>query len=121
MPQIRLIGLILFITGVVLGLAAAATRTTHISVSDLWVSQTPPNPNQAQARPENPFAIQDPAELTTEGFTRIPVAWPLLGLGGLGLCLWFMQPTSPAQRGKASYRKRRIAVPQRQRHHRPRR
>ena len=99
MPQIRLIGLLLFITAVVLALAAAVTRTTHVRFHDPRASPGTPGaaaPIDPAPSPVGGTAAPPDARPPTLSFSSIPVAWPLLGLSGLGLMMWFMQsPNHP--------------------------
>ena len=106
MPQIRLIGLLLFITSVVLGLAAAATRTTHVSISGLWLSKGEPDLIPDELSESTTLGNQQGLSSAHEDSASIPVAWPLLALGGLGLCLWFMQSPADAQQTRSQRGKR---------------
>lgn len=97
MHHIRLMGLILFITTIFLGLAAAATQTRTIKVKKpSWGStkieqnetdspETPVLPpaqyGQDQAGPEQPTGLE---------FMNVPVVWPLCFFGILGLAFWFV-------------------------------
>lgn len=79
MPRVRLTGLFLFITVLCLGLATAITRTSHIRFkrSDKAVAAEA----TTEAAEGSPNQIQ---------FVAVPVIYPLVGLGMLGLGLWFV-------------------------------
>lgn len=128
MPQVRLLGLVLFITAIFLAMAAAATQTTHIRFKQPagvvdgggtagW--QTPPlRPSDPQppAAPVDsvlpPPAAEGPP-LVADGpldpglqFTAVPVVYPLVMAGGLGLLMWFV-PAAFAPRKPQRKRRRR--------------
>lgn len=92
--QLRLIGLALIITSIILALAAAATQTTHIRIKQ-------PESQTASDTDGQPFVL--PPEPVK--FTSIPILWPLLLAGGLGTLLWFATPTG--SRSAGSKRRRR--------------
>jgi hypothetical protein len=121
MSQIRLIGLVLFITAIFLTLAAGLTQTTHIrlkrpeSRSGNMVEETPNIPSTGtpplDSPPGAPQETQPPAEPPRPQveFMSIPIAWPLLVAGGLGLLIWFSTaprlPTKPPRRRRKRRRK----------------
>jgi hypothetical protein len=79
MPRVRLTGLMLFITAIVLGLAAAITQTSHLEFK---------RPDAASVESEN-LAIGE-GEVSPLQFASIPIIYPLVGVGLLGLALWFI-------------------------------
>lgn len=87
MPRVRLIGLVLFITTIFLAMSAAATQTTHI---------------RFKQQAGNVDAVQ---------FTAVPVIYPLLASGTLGLLMWFVPTTlttaRPQRRRRQKHAKRR--------------
>lgn len=119
MPQLRLVGLVLFITSVFLGMAAATTHTTHIRFKRLGVasSEVPATSGQpapisgAGANPQYPAApdtvanqpVDTPADKLQ--FVAIPVIYPLTFSSILGLLLWFVP--APATHTPGSRRRRR--------------
>ncbi len=113
MHQFRLIGLVLFITTAFLTMASAVTQTTHIRFKrptrlangDL-VGERPVNPqlNRQQAALEQPVilppalepsrstssqSVNEPASTNLQ-FISVPVIYPLLIAGTLGLLMWFV-------------------------------
>lgn len=89
MPQLRLIGLVLFITSFFLVMAAAVTQTTHIrfkrpgSVAQSQSSASPDN----GILPGGGEPLPDPQDLS---FVSVPVIYPLVAAGLAGLVLWFV-------------------------------
>ena len=123
MTNIRLIGLMLFITTVVLALAAAATRTTHIRISKPWLGMPEPAADDAVGADLEPIVVEGiPSGNDRErdrhaghpvvSFTEVPIYWPLIALCGAGLLLWFMQPL-PQQSSRGRKRSSRRHSPQR--------
>ncbi len=108
MPQVRLIGLVLFITTIFLAMAAAATQTTHIRfkqpVRDAdgriipgWQAPAsqpaPPLPPAASGELILPPAMADGSTAGSDQalqFTAVPVVYPLVVAGSLGLLMWFV-------------------------------
>jgi len=86
MQQLRLFGLVLFITTIFLAMAAAATQTTHI-------------------RFKQPSHDAGPADDNSLQFTAIPVVYPLVIAGGIGLLMWFVP--APLTAHKPARKKRR--------------
>jgi hypothetical protein len=76
MQQLRLLGLILFITTVFLGMAAVATQTREIRLYDAR------NNNALDEGGESD-------EAAAPRFVSMPILWPLVACGGLGLIMWF--------------------------------
>ncbi len=132
MPHIRLTGLILFITTIFLGLAAAATQTWTIKIKrPSWAQSVSPKPTtEEQARSDSPDSRQYPRELADAGtvanvadadtssvanqlqFVQVPVFRPLVFFGVLGLILWFVPAgvtagISPPKKRRRRRRKRR--------------
>lgn len=124
MHQIRLIGLVLFITTAFLAMATAVTKTTHIrfkrpnrEANGRLIQEQPPRapqstigsgavlppePGQPKASTSNSVEEMRSAKLQ---FVAVPVIYPLLVAGSLGLVLWFA-PTS-LSRPKPTRRRRR--------------
>ncbi len=96
MQQLRLIGLILFITTVFLSLAAFATQTTEIRLFDARQNAQPT---------EEPIDETQPPPDPSPKFVSIPILWPLALSGGLGLVLWF--GTAPRDTDATRNRRRR--------------
>lgn len=95
MPLLRLIGLALFITAILLALAAAITKTTHIRM------QAPGRVAQEQSDPTSVLPPPMGSGIGSEvpqgnpdamHFQSVPVVWPLLIAAGTGLLMWFMLP-----------------------------
>ena len=116
MQQLRLFGLVLFITTIFLAMAAAATQTTHIRFKQP-TRDANGNINLDWQRDD-----QVPGATTSTGatspdsgsllqFTSIPVIYPLLIAGGIGLLLWFvpaqLTASKPARRKRSSLSRRR--------------
>ncbi len=121
MHQLRLIGLVLFITTTFLAMAAAVTQTTHIrfkrpprDANGNLIDESLPATNQPTQVPQeilppataipNPSTANmplasSPSELQ---FVAVPVIYPLLVAGTLGLMLWFV----PAPRSNSATKKR---------------
>ena len=89
MPRVRLTGLFLFITSILLGLAVAATQTSHIRFKKT-------DGMLAATDPETGLSID---ELQ---FVSVPVIYPLAAVGAAGLLLWFVPAAlpSPSLKGK---------------------
>ena len=100
--QVRLVGLFLFITAILLAMAAAATQTTHIRVSQL---------DSAPQQVPGDAPIADPTNggqtLPTNQFRSIPIVYPLTLVGVLGLALWFAPSIVLPDRGKGRKSRRR--------------
>lgn len=79
MPRVRLAGLMLFITAIILGLAAAITQTTHLQFNRPDVESA----NLSEATTEE-------SEVSPLQFSSIPIIYPLSAVGLLGLALWFI-------------------------------
>lgn len=128
MPQVRLIGLVLFITAIFLAMAAAATQTTHIRFKQPmrdangriipgWQapeSQLSPAQSAAEAvgsiLPPAPKGGSQPANDDGLQFTAVPVIYPLVVTGSLGLLMWFVPAALTAslfQRKRRPKRRRR--------------
>lgn len=96
MPGIRLTGLLLLITATMIGLASAATRTSHIKFK----------------RPDSVAAREQATEASGEEqadrlqFISIPILYPLLGVGMLGMMLWFAPAGLDAARPRSKPRRR---------------
>ena len=134
MERIRLTGLFLFITAIFLGLAAAATKTTHIDfktpdrlvgadssedtasgteTSDGASSGTAGSVGADQGMPNSGNTGLDATdqggaaqEKAAVQFTSVPIIYPLAGVGMLGLALWFV-PATELPRKQTTTRKRR--------------
>ncbi|MFN3189804.1 MAG: hypothetical protein ACE361_04720 [Aureliella sp.] len=104
MPRVRLTGLILFITAIFLGLASAATQTSHLRFKRPEFSSTeidaenaasedfegqPPIALPPDADPSAELANQE-AQSASLHFISVPMLYPLTGVGLLGLALWFV-------------------------------
>lgn len=74
MPRVRLTGLLLFVTAILLGLASAATRTSDIRVK----------------QPDRPGADQLSEEKDELQFAVVPIYYPLAVVAVAGLLLWFL-------------------------------
>ena len=93
MPRLRLTGLFLFITTLCIGMAAAASNTTHIRfkrfddvvAAEQGVAESELTPEQIQ-------------------FMSVPIIYPLFGVGTLGLMLWFV-PGADLSGGKKKTRR----------------
>jgi uncharacterized membrane protein len=101
MQQLRLMGLVLFITAIFLALAAAITQTTHIRIqtaatSNVDGSSQTSNLNGGMALPPPGLGesslgdINSPLDSKAVQFTFVPIVWPLIIAGGVGSLLWFM-------------------------------
>lgn len=136
MANIRLFGLVLIITTMLLGLAAVTTQTTQIrfrrdllSVAnrqdlpqpDPWRSSDPNGQygyggGQSGAN-QNPWQDSRPADSEAYGveFVSVPVLFPLVAAGLLGLVLWFaptvVTPKSTARRTSGRSRRRNRLFP----------
>ncbi|MCA9133007.1 MAG: hypothetical protein KDA45_07620 [Planctomycetales bacterium] len=103
MPQLRLIGLVLFITSIFLALAAIATQTSHLKVK----RPSPPTPAEGTAAEEVDTATHaDDTDLepipVVLHFASVPMAIPIALAGLIGLILWF----APAPRRATSKTRR---------------
>ena len=136
MPQVRLIGLVLFITTVFLAMAAAATQTTHIRFKKPtrdangdpiapWQTAPPQQPSPQLHNTQLPDSQPDsqlpgslpsaavPTEATSLGsesplqFIAIPVIYPLTIAGGVGLLMWFVPAPLSATASSGKNRRRR--------------
>ena len=124
MHYIRLIGLVLFITTAFLAMATAVTKTTHIrfkrpnreASGGLIQVQSPHAPQATNSHGAVlPPELDQHEVLTSDSvdemrstklqFVAVPVIYPLLIAGSLGLLMWFA-PTS-LSRPKPSRRRRR--------------
>ena len=96
MPRLRLTGLFLFITTICIGLASAATHTTHIRFkrSDAVVAKE----QGAESSELAPEEIQ---------FMSVPIIYPLSGVGLLSLLLWFAPAGERKKRTPARSRRSR--------------
>ncbi len=115
MPHLRLIGLVLFITAILLALAAAATKTTHIRIqtgaaAHNFLASPAGNQPQSDLTPDG-FDFGQHSSATIEGpspeFTSTPVVWPLLAAGATGLLLWFVAPHPLGRKQVGESRRRR--------------
>lgn len=134
MPHVRLIGLVLFITTIFLAMAAAATQTTHIRFKQPsrdasgrivpgWPAPQPQlSPSESSTAPTDlilpPASIDGPSSDSPQPvsdnalqFTAVPVVYPLLVAGSLGLLMWFVPAAltafSPQRKRRAKRRRRR--------------
>lgn len=125
MPQVRLIGLVLFITTIFLAMAAAATQTTHIRFkqpmrdangriipgwqtpeSQLSHPRPPATPGDSILPPAT-AGNSDAASDRTLQFTAVPVVYPLVVAGSLGLLMWFVPAALTARKPQRKRRTRR--------------
>ncbi len=124
MPQLRLIGLVLFITTVFLAMAATATQTTHLrfkrpsrDANGNLIRESPligqdqaalpgevPSP---EILPPGTGVVSNELEPTPLQFVAVPVVYPLLISGAIGLMLWFVPATPVPTRTKLKRRRRR--------------
>ncbi len=116
MQQLRLIGLVLFITTVFLAMAAAATQTTHIRFNQpprdangnaipVWQSSEPQRfGDQGSDVLASPDAVNPSGESPLQ-FTAVPVLYPLVIAGGIGLLMWFVPAPLTAHRPVRKNRK----------------
>lgn len=123
MSQLRLVGLILFITAIFLGLAASVTQTSHIRFRkfDLFHPQKTQSP-EAVNPPELPQSASPNSDSSNNGdvnsliqntttqhkveFVSIPISWPLIAAATLGLLLWFSSSSELRPRKFGSRRRR---------------
>jgi len=84
MANIRLMGLVLIITSLMLGLAAVATQTTTLRIGDIGVAR---NLEDRDTASYNGEIEASPGEVR---FVSVPVAYPLMAACCLGLVLWFL-------------------------------
>lgn len=91
--EIRLFGLVLFITAILLALAAVATKTSHIRFQDPFQSGS----SSGTEGPET----QDVA------FTKLPIIWPLIAIAATGLLFWLSFSTEPPRKPPKRYRRTR--------------
>ncbi len=106
MAKVRLMGLMLFITSGLLALAAIATKTTHIRFKQ---------PDAVEAGSVDPTEARElngevPVPSSVQ-FRSVPIVYPLSGVGGLGLLMWFVPAagasTSTTGRNRTARRRRR--------------
>lgn len=105
MPRVRLTGLFLFITAIFIALAAAATQTTHIRFKR-------PDRVVAMEQDNNAAAANDPLpgdDTNAAGiqFRSVPIVYPLLVVGFLGLLLWFAPAAELPTAGKSRNKRKR--------------
>lgn len=93
MPRVRLTGLFLFTTAIFLGLAAAATRTSHIRFNKPD-SLVPDEARQPGARADGQAAEATDGLSKPVQFFSVPMIYPLSAVGLVGLLLWFI-PGAP--------------------------
>lgn len=108
MANIRLFGLVLVITSMMLGLVALATQTTTIRIGDTGVFG---------GSKDSELGDYDgivPGESNASGevqFITVPVAYPLMAACCLGFVFWFlpemMNPKNSVQLASKRRRKRR--------------
>jgi len=112
MFKARLIGLMLFVTAILLALVAAATKTSHVTIGEGW--PIPPHTEgPASAWNHSPSSqaasgagMDSPAAMP--GNPRaVLILWPLLALAAAGLALWFIQPAASHKRPLAKSRAKR--------------
>ncbi len=93
MPELRLFGLVLFITTILLALAAVATKTSQIRFQ-----------NPLQSSPQS--GTEEDAD--SAQFTSIPISWPLIAAAATGLLFWlFFSTESPRAKPARKRRSRR--------------
>lgn len=116
MQHLRLIGLVLFITTIFLAMAAAATQTTHIRFKQPTRDASGNIILDWQSDDQVPDATtstgaSSPASGSLLQFTAIPVIYPLVIAGGIGLLLWFvpapLTANQPARKKRKSLSRRR--------------
>ncbi len=102
MSQIRLFGLVLFVTSVFLAMAAAVTQTTHIRFKKREQVATTPLGNEAAQ------TVGTTDEASGLQFVAVPVLYPLVIAGGVGMLMWFVPaPRATATRGGSSTARKR--------------
>jgi hypothetical protein len=103
MKKIRLFGLVLIMTTMLLGLAAVVSHTWEIRIQQLKFSP-----------PLGAVDGASPAPSQEVKFVRVPVLFPLAAAGFLGLLFWFLPEVLLLQRShrrtarSKSSRRRRI-------------
>ena len=112
MPQVRLLGLVLFITSIFLAMAAAATHTTHIRFNQPAGDARGGNFPDSQAPDASilPPRYADQAQTGAANppqFAAVPVVYPLLGAGVLGLLMWFVPATITPSKSRRQRRGKR--------------
>ena len=107
MAKIRLFGLVLVVTSMMLGMAALATQTTTIRIGDTGIFGNMDNPGYAQYDTVDPFETVDPVSSKEVHFVTVPVAYPLVAACCLGFILWFLpEVMNPKKSAKFTSRRR---------------
>jgi hypothetical protein len=94
MQQLRLMGLVLFITAIFLVLAAAITKTTHIRLQIPGARDASHSGGPSDSL-DLPPLFEPAVDGSAAQFTSVPVVWPLIIAAGLGLLMWFMLASDP--------------------------
>lgn len=102
MAKVRLFGLVLIITTLILGMAVIATETFEIRVHRFTGS---PNPVASAEFSSSAGTPINAVGLELE-FVTVPIVVPLAFAGGLGLLLWFVPGGSSGIQKKSFSRKR---------------
>ncbi len=111
MANVKLFGLVLIITSLLLGMAALGTHTTSIRFGDTGIfgdSGLVHDPGHVGNSANSGF--EDSQEAREVNFVSVPVAYPLLAAGCLGLVLWFLPEviySKPSGRATSKRRSRR--------------
>ena len=99
MNRIKLTGLVMMMTTVLLVMAAVITQTSHVSVGNFttesWYEHLKQQPT------ELPSGVQ-PAPSAPTSYRTIPVLWPLAFFGILGSLLWFFPGAAAPRSNKAT-------------------
>ena len=117
MPRVRLTGLFLFTTSIILGLASAATRTTHLRFQRpdshplMGNAETTPLPDsrldpRLPQSGSQPFTDPQATQVETLQFISVPIIYPLSGIALSGLALWFIPAAIFPQPNQATSRSR---------------
>lgn len=94
MEKVRLFGLVLIVTTLILAMAVIATETFEIRIHRYYTSGSSEVPSQVpSAMPSGAPGSQpgpNDASSNQSEFVEIPILVPLSFAGGLGLLLWFV-------------------------------
>lgn len=116
MPKVKLFGLVLIITTLILAMAVVVTETFEIRLHDPTARATQsgqdsndpmgfPNPNfPNNGFPNDSFTQSSPGE---PQFTSVPVIIPLGIAGALGSLLWFAPGSAGTKKASTTKYKRR--------------
>lgn len=107
MSKVRMFGLVLITTTLIIAMAAMVTETFEIRIHRFYHTGMSSSSSMPESTPQ-PSQPAEPSE-----FVEIPILVPLAAAGGLGLLFWFVPSGLSSANNKPTFSSRRKRIPRR--------